>query len=219
VLRRIRSHLTYVNVVGSLALFIALGGVSYAAIKLPKNSVGAQQIKANSITSPKIKGKGLSAADFAKPSGPAAAAIQGDPGPQGPKGPKGDEGEPGDPGLVNTGNWFEGSRVAQISIDGGVIASLKGYRVDCDSLAQACTLKVGGFTTGNEALTSWYEQAIAAPGSAAATKSFSLTEFASPGGSATRRYHVTNGRPIARRLEDDRFEITFTSEFIQRVSV
>jgi hypothetical protein len=217
VLRRIRSHLTYVNVVGSLALFIALGGVSYAAIKLPKDSVGAKQIKANSITSSEVKGRGLRAADFAKPSGPAAAAIKGDPGPQGTKGPKGDEGEPGDPGLLNTGNWFEGSRVAQISVDGSVVGSVNGYRVDCDSPSQACTLKVGGITTSNAELNSWFEQASA--GSPAATKSFSITEFSSPGGSPTRRYHLTDGRPIARRLEGNRFEITFTSEFIQRVSV
>ncbi len=37
--------------VGSLALFIALGGVSYAAIRLPANSVGAKQIKTNAVRS------------------------------------------------------------------------------------------------------------------------------------------------------------------------
>ena len=38
------------NVVAYLALFIALGGTSYAAFNLPANSVGAQQIKNNSIS-------------------------------------------------------------------------------------------------------------------------------------------------------------------------
>jgi hypothetical protein len=38
-----------------LALFIALGGVSYAAAKLPKNSVGSAQIKKNAVISSKIK--------------------------------------------------------------------------------------------------------------------------------------------------------------------
>ena len=36
------------NVVAYLALFIALGGTSYAAFNLPANSVGAQQIKNHS---------------------------------------------------------------------------------------------------------------------------------------------------------------------------
>jgi hypothetical protein len=54
-MRTIRSKLTYANVVATLALFIALGGVSYAAVKLPKNSVGEKQIKKNAVTAKKIK--------------------------------------------------------------------------------------------------------------------------------------------------------------------
>jgi hypothetical protein len=42
--RRIRSHLTYANVVATIALFIVLGGVSYAAFQLPKNSVRSENI-------------------------------------------------------------------------------------------------------------------------------------------------------------------------------
>lgn len=48
-------HLTFANVVACLALFVALGGASYAAVKLPKNSVGTKQIKNNAITGAKIK--------------------------------------------------------------------------------------------------------------------------------------------------------------------
>jgi hypothetical protein len=36
-----RPRLTYANIVASLALFAALGGVSYAATTLPKSSVGS----------------------------------------------------------------------------------------------------------------------------------------------------------------------------------
>ena len=32
----LRSHLTYANVIGTLALFIALGGSAYAAAKLDR---------------------------------------------------------------------------------------------------------------------------------------------------------------------------------------
>jgi hypothetical protein len=46
--------LTYGNVVSTLALFIALGGVSYAAATLPKNSVGSAQIKAKAVTEKKL---------------------------------------------------------------------------------------------------------------------------------------------------------------------
>ena len=50
-----RTKLTYANVMATIAVFIALGGASYAAIKLPKNSVGPKQIKKNAVTTAKIK--------------------------------------------------------------------------------------------------------------------------------------------------------------------
>ena len=96
-LRSIRSSLTYANVVASLALFIALGGVGYAAVKLPKNSVGASQIRKDAVTGAKVRDKSLTPADFkgsvqgpAGPAGPAGA--QGAPGPQGPAGATGPAG-------------------------------------------------------------------------------------------------------------------------------
>jgi hypothetical protein len=45
---RVVQHLRS-NVVGYLALFVALGGVSYAATSLPKNSVGSKQLKKGSV--------------------------------------------------------------------------------------------------------------------------------------------------------------------------
>ena len=43
-MKRLRAHIRH-NVVGYLALFVALGGASYAAVNLPANSVGGRQIK------------------------------------------------------------------------------------------------------------------------------------------------------------------------------
>jgi len=79
-----------------VALFVALGGTSYAAIKLPANSVGSKQIKKNAVTSPKVKNGSLLKDDFKSgqlPSGPRGS--QGTPGPQGGQGAKGDQGVPG----------------------------------------------------------------------------------------------------------------------------
>ena len=47
-----------------MALFVALGGASYAAVKIPKNSVGAAQSKKNAVTSAKVKDRSLLATDF-----------------------------------------------------------------------------------------------------------------------------------------------------------
>jgi hypothetical protein len=41
--------------VAIVALFVAVGGTSYAAFSLPKNSVGSKQLKKNAVTSGKIK--------------------------------------------------------------------------------------------------------------------------------------------------------------------
>ena len=50
------------------ALFVALGGTSYAAIKVPKNSVGSKQLKKNAVTGSKIKNGAVTAAKI-NPSG------------------------------------------------------------------------------------------------------------------------------------------------------
>jgi hypothetical protein len=49
-----RKYLTFANVISFLALFVALSAGSYAALKLPKNSVGTAQIKAKAVTRAKL---------------------------------------------------------------------------------------------------------------------------------------------------------------------
>ena len=83
---RLRGRLTYANVIATLALFLALGGSSYAALNLPKNSVGSKQLKANAVTSAKVKAGSLLTSDFKSSQ---RSALRG------PIGPKGDQGAPG----------------------------------------------------------------------------------------------------------------------------
>src|SRR4051812_19668504 len=54
VLRRLRSRLTYGNVMSTLAVFIALGGTSYA-LTLPRNSVGSRELRSGSVGSSELK--------------------------------------------------------------------------------------------------------------------------------------------------------------------
>jgi hypothetical protein len=61
-----RPKLTYANVMATIAVFIALGGASYAAMKLPKNSVGAKQLKKNAVTTAKVKNEAITAAKVKK---------------------------------------------------------------------------------------------------------------------------------------------------------
>ncbi len=58
--RRTPSHAI---VVAYLALFIALGGVSYAAFKLPNNSVKSKHISSGQVKSQDVKNDGITGAD------------------------------------------------------------------------------------------------------------------------------------------------------------
>jgi hypothetical protein len=61
-MNRLRGKLTYANVMATLAVFLVLGGGAYAATKLPKNSVGTNQIKKNAVVTSKIKNGAITAA-------------------------------------------------------------------------------------------------------------------------------------------------------------
>ncbi len=74
-------------VVALLALFVALGGTSYAVIKLPAKSVGNRELKTNAVTSAKIRNGSVARGDL-NPS----ARI----GTRGPRGVPGPAGAPGD---------------------------------------------------------------------------------------------------------------------------
>jgi hypothetical protein len=50
-------------VIACLALAVALSGVGYAAVKVPRNSVGTAQLKANAVTGAKVKDNSLTGAD------------------------------------------------------------------------------------------------------------------------------------------------------------
>lgn len=91
-MKRIAGHLR-ANLVGYVALFATLGGISYAAAKLPANSVGTKQLKAGAVTKEKLD-PALTAA-FTKPG---AQGQQGLPGPQGSPGADGAPGSAGSPG-------------------------------------------------------------------------------------------------------------------------
>jgi hypothetical protein len=58
----IRSHLSFANSISLIALFVALGGTSYAA--LSKNSVGAKQIKKNAVGASEIKKNAVRASEI-----------------------------------------------------------------------------------------------------------------------------------------------------------
>lgn len=151
----IRDRLTYSNVVATLALFVALGGGAYAAIKLPANSVGSKQLKTHAVTPKKVA--------------PATVALfkgqkgdKGDPGPQGgtgSQGPQGLQGLQGVQGPVGPSNAYfgaSGSSQSSVTVPAGAYI-----------LNGACEFSAGGTgTVDTETITSGVTGGI---GSGAAT--------------------------------------------------
>jgi hypothetical protein len=108
---KLRSNLTYANVVSTVCLFIALGGSAYAGVTLSKNSVTSKHIEngqvkhadiaKNAVASANVADFSLRSRDFKAgqlPIGPAGPA-----GPAGPQGPQGPEGPPGADGSALAG--------------------------------------------------------------------------------------------------------------------
>jgi hypothetical protein len=87
-LRWLSRRLSYANVTATLALFLALGGVSYAAVTLPANSVGSKQIKKSAVTLKKIS-------PAARKALKGTTGVKGDPGAIGAQGPAGAAGPTG----------------------------------------------------------------------------------------------------------------------------
>ena len=109
-------------VVSVVALGVALSGSAYAAGVLPNQSVGAPQLKANAVTSAKVKNGSLQAKDFRKGTLPTSA--KGATGPQGAQGAQGEQGEKGDKGDAGSIKGFVTvSSTGTIYRSGGALAA------------------------------------------------------------------------------------------------
>lgn len=144
--RRIRDRLTYANVTATLALFIALGGSSYAALKLPRDSVGSAQIRNGAVASAEVKDRSLQLRDISKT---ARASLAGKQGPAGPQGPAGQPGAPAAryfAAVSAAGQLLRGNATS-----GGNASSVGAYNVgfaqDVSSCVYTATL---GSTDGSD---------------------------------------------------------------------
>lgn len=96
------------TLISLIALFVALGGTSYAALSVTgknvkNNSLTGADIKNSSITGTDVKNRSLRAVDFR--AGELPAGAQGLQGPKGDTGAKGDRGDKGDAGTPATRLW------------------------------------------------------------------------------------------------------------------
>jgi hypothetical protein len=95
-MKKALARLSYANVTATLALFIALGGTSYAVATLPRNSVGPAQLRSNAVGSSELRKQAVRSSDVGDRtirlrdiSIRARHSLKGETGPPGPQGPPG----------------------------------------------------------------------------------------------------------------------------------
>lgn len=96
------SFLRYLNRhhVALLALFVALGGTSYAVSSLPRGSVGSAQLRNGAVTGSKlahgaVTDSKVKAGSLTRRAFKRGTLLRGPQGPQGSQGPQGPQGQPG----------------------------------------------------------------------------------------------------------------------------
>ena len=148
---RIRPRLTYANVMATVAVFVSLGGSSYAAVKLSKNSVRSDHIRngqvkradlaSNAVTSDKVRNGSLRAADFRTGDLPAGATGQ-----------TGAQGAKGDTGTVDTSNFYDKAASDARFLGSGATAA-NAAKVDGkdagELMTTGATSEISGFSIGD----------------------------------------------------------------------
>jgi hypothetical protein len=109
-LARLRSCLSYANVMATIAVFVALGGGAYAAVALPPSSVGSRQLKNGSVT-PKKVGRATIKLFKGQKGAPGPKGDQGAQGAQGPQGPQGILGPIGPSNVYFTSSTAAGAEL------------------------------------------------------------------------------------------------------------
>lgn len=99
---------TPATIIALIALFVAMGGTTYAAVSLPARSVGTKQLKNHAVTKPKIARKTLAA----------LKGRRGAKGPQGLQGLQGPQGPQGSPGIMQL-TRVEGNTITLCGYNGG----------------------------------------------------------------------------------------------------
>lgn len=140
---RLQAKLSYANVVATLALFIALGGTSYAALTLPRDSVSSAQIRARAVGSSELRSRAVSSRHIRDRSiairdisTTARGKLRGATGPAGPPGARGDSGQAGIAyrAAVNSGGVSARGNATTVTHDGAT----NEYRVGFASSVKDC---------------------------------------------------------------------------------
>lgn len=153
-MRRIRERLSYANVISSMALFIALGGTSYA-LTLPHNSVGSTQIRSRAVgtseirtgavRSSEVRNRSLGIQDLALRT---RESLRGEAGPPGPPGATGQSGLTYREAIAATGALVRGNAISSgRRAPNEFLVGFRNSVDECVSTATLATVEGGSPTT------------------------------------------------------------------------
>jgi hypothetical protein len=212
-----RARLTYANVTATLALFLALGGVSWAAVTLPARSVGTRELKNNAVKSNKIADGAVRRADLAADALPVRgpAGARGAAGPRGATGLQGATGPQGPPAcdqarlLLCTNAELPAGDVLELADQDGVLISTRSARMDCVVASNPdCTLSLVAATPVPDAVAEWYD--LARLGIPTARRDADIT--VSRNGGVTSHYVAINAVPTSLFIQAGRYQLNLNAD-------
>ena len=110
-----RRHLTYANVMSTIAVFVVVaGGGAYAATK-----IGPRDIRPNAVRSKHIANGTIGIGDIGRKARRQLRGVRGPAGPAGAAGPAGPQGEPGAPGQPGPGAVCAGNGPDDVMVQAG----------------------------------------------------------------------------------------------------
>jgi hypothetical protein len=136
--RRVR----YADVMSTVAVFLALGGTSYA---VARNSVDTKHLKRDAVTSVKVRDGSLMPADFA---GTLATGNRGPRGSEGPAGPQGGPGPAGERGPSDA--WIAGGAGRALSTQANVPTLMAKLAVPAGDYLLSFSAQPGDFNNPGE---------------------------------------------------------------------
>jgi len=232
------------NVIGYVALFAALGGTSYAAVRLKPNSVTSAalakhavthaKLANNSVTSANVAAHSLTGSDFkagvlasAVKGAAGAGGVKGAAGPAGPTGAAGPQGLPGGASVGARARLSGGSVSAPngantaVPLTGGTWTQLSN---ELDLIAGTMTVQIPATCTGSfgnalvvsvDGTPATFAAAPSAPASGTVTIPFNVGTLSEPGQSASHTITTSFGNSCTKAGEN--YAVTGVSLDIVRV--